>query len=138
MTIINMQTMRYINLLDRASKVKTKRCFVYNNVIVFAVPRELVSRAIGHDAENVKMIQEQLGKKIKIISDTTGKDDAERFISDIVAPVRFKSIEFKDGECVITAGNPQTKAALLGRNKVRLEELKTVVEDAYSAQLKVI
>ena len=35
MAIINMQTMRYINLLDKASNVKTRKCFVYNNTIYF-------------------------------------------------------------------------------------------------------
>ena len=62
MAIINMQTMRYINLLDRASHVKTSKCFVYNNTIMFAVPKEMVSKAIGPDAINVRRIQEVLLK----------------------------------------------------------------------------
>ena len=70
MSIINMQTIRYINLLDRASNVKTSKCYTYNNAIIFAVPKNLVSKAIGPDASNVRLIQEKLGKRVRIIEPT--------------------------------------------------------------------
>ena len=92
MTVLDLQTIRYINLLDNASKVKTRKCFVYNNIIFFAVPRQLISRAIGPNAVNVRNIQEKLGKRIKVIAESSGVEDAQRFIQDIVAPVRFVSI----------------------------------------------
>ena len=57
MTVINMQTMRYLNLLDKESRVRTTTCFVYNNTIIFAVPPYLVSRAIGPNALNTKKLQ---------------------------------------------------------------------------------
>ena len=138
MTTIDMQTMRYINLLDRASRVKTRKCFVYNNTIIFAVPRMLMSQAIGPDAMHVKNLREQLGKRIKIISEPQGIGDAIRFIEDIIEPVRFKSLDIVDNTMVITSGSQQTKAALLGRNKIRLEELKRIIQDNFELELKVI
>ena len=65
MSTINIQTMRYINLLDSTSRVKTRKCFVYNNTIIFAVPSELMSRAIGPNASNIHYLQEKLGKRIR-------------------------------------------------------------------------
>ena len=103
MTMINMQTMRYINLLDRIAQVKTHICFVYNNTIVFAVPSDLMSKAIGTNGKNARMIQETLGKRIKIIKEARGIGDIERFIRDVVEPASFKSIELQGGEAVITA-----------------------------------
>ncbi len=138
MAIINMQTMRYINLLDRASNVKTRKCFIYNNTIIFAVPRNLVSRAIGPDAINVKRIQDSLGKRVRIVEEAEGVKDAKRFIEDITEPVNFKGLEIKDNSLIINAGGTQSKAALLGRNKKRYEELKTIVEDTFNLDLKVV
>lgn len=138
MATINMQTMRYINLLDKASRVKTTKCFTYNNTIFFAVPKNMLSKAIGPSASNVKKIQDNLGKKVKIISEANGKEDIERFIKDIVSPVQFKSLEIKDDTITITSGNNQSKASLIGRNKRRYEELKNVVEDIFNMGLKVI
>jgi transcription antitermination factor NusA-like protein len=133
-----MQTMRYINLLDRTSQVKTRKCFVYNNVILFAVPKIFVSKAIGHDAINVRRIQENLGKKIRIIQEADGFHDTQRFIEDVVSPVKFKSLEVKDNELIISSGGTQTKAALLGRNKRRYDELKKIVEDTFNLELRIL
>lgn len=138
MATIDMQTMRYINLLDRASNVKTKQCFIYNNTIFFAVPRELISKAIGPAALNVRKIQENLGKKVRIIQEPNGLTDARRFIQDLIAPNKFKSLEIKDNNLIINGGNNQNKAILIGRNKKRAEELHKIIYDIYGLDLKII
>ncbi|MDO8509117.1 MAG: hypothetical protein Q7S27_05540 [Nanoarchaeota archaeon] len=130
--------MRYINLLDKASNVKTKQCFMYNNTIFFAVPKELISRAIGPAAVHVRRIQEHLGKKVRIIQEPEGLRDANRFIHDLINPGKFKSLEIKDNCFIINAGSNQTKAILFGRNKRRLMELQKIVQDVYSMELKII
>ena len=137
MSVIDMQTMRYINLLDRASQVKTRKCFVYNGTIIFAVPGNMVSQAIGPDAINIRRLQEKIGKRIRIVREAASPYDAERFVQDIVMPAKFKSIEIKENELIISAGSVQNKATLLGRNKKRFEELKTIVEDTFGLELKV-
>ena len=133
-----MQTMMYINILDRASNVRTKKCFVYNNTIFFAVPKHLVSRAIGPSALNVKKIRENLGKKVRIIAEPENIWDATRFVQDLVNPNKFKSLEIKDNCFILTAGSNQNKAILIGRNKRRLEELKKILFDSFSMDLKIV
>ena len=73
-----------------------------------------------------------------MIKEANGIQDSKRFIEDIVAPVRLKSIEIKDGTIVITAGNNQNKASLIGRDKRRYEELKKIVFDVYGLELRII
>tara|TARA_Y100000310_G_C20377817_1_gene666583 strand:+ start:185 stop:610 length:426 start_codon:yes stop_codon:yes gene_type:complete len=129
---IDMQLMRYINLFSRISKVHTTKVFVYNNVIVFAVPKPLVSKAVGKDGANVKKLGETLRRKIKVISiaNEESKEDIERFVSDVVSPVTFNKIEFKDGGVVVSAGR-QSKAALIGRGRVREKELSEVLRNFF-------
>ena len=138
MAIIDMKTMRHINLLDKIAHVKTAKCFVHNNTIFFAVRGGDMSRAIGPSAINIRRIQEQLGVKVKIIREAVGQEDARRFIEDVVAPVRLKSVELKDGNLIITAGSTQNKASLVGRNRRRYEELKKVTQDFFDLGLKII
>ena len=138
MSIINMQTMRYINLLDKASKVRTRKCFVHNNTIFFAVGKGEMSRAIGPGASNINKIQNSIGRKIKVIQEADGISDAKRFIEDIVSPVKVKNIEVKDEDIVITAGNNQTRASLIGRNKRRIDELRRIVQDFFGMDLRII
>jgi N utilization substance protein A len=138
MGVIDMTAMRYINLLDRVARVKTRKCFVHNNIIFFAVNKDEVSKAIGPAAINIKKIQDQIGKKIKIIREDEGIEDIKRFIDDVVSPVRPKAVEVKDGCVTITAGNNQNKASLIGRNKRRFLELKKIIHDTYNLDLKII
>lgn len=137
MAVIDMQTMRYINLLDKTSRVKTRKCFMYNNVIIFAVPRMFVRQAIGPGAAHIHALQEQLGKRIRVIEEAQGIDDAARFIADIVAPVTFQSLEMKDNVLVLSAGI-QSKAALIGRNRRREAELQQIVKDTFGLEMKII
>lgn len=132
-----MQTMRYINLFRRISKVNTKNCFVYNNVIIYVVPSGAIRRALGDRGKNVKEIQETLGKKIRIIEEANNPGEAQRFVQDIVEPINFKSLEVRDGIFVLTAGS-QGKAALFGRNKRRFAELNQILEDYFGKELKII
>lgn len=137
MTVIDLQTIRYINLLDNLSKVKTRKCFNYNNIIFFAVPRQFVSRAIGPDAVNIKHIQEKIGKRVKIIAEAEGTLDAQRFLKDVIYPVKFRGFEIKENIIIINAGN-QNKAALIGRNRRRETELQQISKDTFNLDLKIM
>tara|TARA_Y100000310_G_C20653394_1_gene800699 strand:- start:621 stop:1034 length:414 start_codon:yes stop_codon:yes gene_type:complete len=137
MTTINMQTMRYINLLSKLTKIHTRNCFVYNDFVVFAVPAKLLSKAIGPAGKNVKALQDNLGKRVKIIADVKDVANAEKFVKAIVYPVEFVSLELKDNTLVLTAGS-RNKAALIGRNRRRMIELNKILEDNFGKELKIV
>lgn len=137
MATIDMQTMRYINLLDRNSGVKTTKCFIYNNAIIFAVPKALIARAIGQQAYNIRNIEEEIGKKVRVIEEANSVDNMKRFIEDVVAPISFKGVEVKDRTIILTAGS-QSKAALIGRNRRRLDELQQILKDTYNLDLRIV
>jgi transcription antitermination factor NusA-like protein len=137
MATIDMQTMRYINLLDRTSNVKTTKCFNYNNAVVFAVPKNMLSRAIGPGASNLRRIQDSVGKRVKVVEDIRDIEKAKKFVEAIVSPVTFKSLEVKEGSFILTAGS-QSKAALIGRNRRRFDELKMILFNTFGKDLKIL
>lgn len=130
--VIDMQFMRYINLFEKTSKVSTTKVFMYNNHIVFAVPKSKVSFAIGKNAVNVKKLSDILRRKIKIVAMPTidDKEGIAKFIAEVVAPVEFNKVEVNNGSVVITAGR-QSKAALIGRNRIREKELSEVLKNFF-------
>jgi hypothetical protein len=129
---IDMQLMRYINLFARTTKVQTTKVFVYNNQIIFAVPKAKVSLAIGKQAINVKKLNAILRKKIKIVAMPAVDSDegVEKFVGDVVAPIEFNKVEVKDNSVVVSAGR-QSKAALIGRNRQREKELGDVLKNFF-------
>jgi len=125
-----MQYIRYLNLFNKVSGVRTKHCFSYNSHLIFLVPKKEIAKSIGEQGKNIKRLNRILRKKIKIIKLPSGLWDIQEFVSDIVNPIEPKKIEVKNNEVVITAG--QNKAALIGRQKARLEEMKNIINQYFS------
>lgn len=139
MAIIDMQTMRYINLLERVANVRATKCFVYNNTIYFTVPSSLFSRALGNNNYTTKVLAEQLGKRVRIIRDSNEDlSSVAKFIEDVVSPAGFANIEVHDGVYTIAAGSRERAATLIGRNKVRLNELNAVMQTYFGKTIRIV
>ena len=132
---INMQEMRYLNLFESIMKVRTRYCFMYNDALVFCVPKPLVSKAIGEGGRNIRKMSEVLRKRIKVVSAPHGIEDAGDFVRAIVNPITFKGIEIKDNEIVVSGG--KNKAALIGRNKRRMLEMQKIVKGFFGKDFRV-
>ncbi len=124
--ILDMKFMRYVNLFNKITGLRCNHCFEYNNSIIFAVPRKFIVKAIGANNKNLEKLNRLIGKKIKIIAIPNGNEDIEGFVTIITKPVRFRGIEIRNDEVIINAG-PQSKASLIGRNKVRLSEMENIL-----------
>lgn len=133
--VIDMQSMRQINLFIKISKVSTKHFFFYNNTLIFGVPKSKVSQAIGRDAVNVRRLSQILRKKIKIIA-MPEKDDKKGivdFISELVEPVELNHIEVGDKKVEINATR-MNRASLIGRNRLREKELIKLLSNAFGIE----
>ena len=132
-----MRYMRYLNLFGKITRVNTRFCFEYNQFIVFCVPKQLISKAVGIGGKNIKQMSAILNKKIKVVPSPTGIQDAENFIKAIVNPVTFKDLKISDDGIILTAGT-QSKAALIGRNKRRFLEMQEIVKNYFGKTFKII
>jgi transcription antitermination factor NusA-like protein len=133
MKVLDMKFIRYANLFYKITKIRCGHCFEYNNSILFAVPRNLVMKSIGKDNINLEKLSSLIGKRIKIVAIPNGKEDVEGFVSIITKPVKFNGIELKGDEAIITAGI-ESKAALIGRGKIRLNEMENILEQYFGVR----
>lgn len=127
---LGMQYIQYMNFFNRCVGVRSQHCFSYNGAIVFVVLPRFVRQAVGEGGNNIRMLSLRLRKRVKIIGAPDGVQDVERFISSIVYPVKFKKATIEGEELVINAP-PQSRAALIGRNKFRLEELENILNEYF-------
>lgn len=127
-----MQLMRYINLFSRTTKVSTTKVFLYNNQIIFCVPKSKVSLAIGKGACNIKKLSETLSRKIRVVAmpRVDDIDGIKKFVEDVVNPIEISGVDIKAGVVTVNGGR-QSKAALIGRNRVREKELGDVLKDFF-------
>jgi transcription antitermination factor NusA-like protein len=134
---LDMQDLRYLNLFEKMTGVRTRYCFEYNNAIIFSIPGNLISQCLGPEARNIRRMNEILRKRIKVISIPRNIGDIRSFIGAIVSPVTFKNLEIFPNEIVLTAGI-QSKAALIGRNKRRLIEMQKIVKDFFNRDFRIV
>lgn len=134
---LDMRDLRYLNLFEKVTGIRTHYCFDYNNAVIFCVPREFISRAIGPDSRNLKRISEIIKKRIKVIAVPKNPQDIRKFIEMVVSPVTFKDLEIAENEIVLNAG-AQSKAALIGRDKRRLIEMQKITKDFFKKDFRII
>lgn len=134
---INMQDLRHLNLFRKITKLQTRYCFSYNDTLMFCVPKQSIPRALGKNGENLKKISDIIKKRVRIVPIPLGIENAEQFIQAVISPVSFKEMEITPDEIIVNAGS-ENKAALLGRNKRRLNEMKKIVKDFFKLDYRVI
>ena len=136
---LDMKEIRYINLFGKITNVNTRFCFFYNDFIVFGVPKELMSKAIGKQAVNIRKMSEILGRKIKVVPnpENDSVNEVKNFVAKVVSPVEFKDLEITNEGIILTAGS-QSKAALIGRQRRREQELKEIVKDYFKKDLRIV
>jgi len=129
--VLDMKFIRYANLFNKITRIRSNHCFEYNNTIVFAVPKKFVLKAIGKNNINLEKLNNIIGKRIKIVAIPDGREDIEDFVSIITRPIKFKAIEIKENEAIISAG-AHSKASLIGKNKSRLLEMQNILEQYFN------
>jgi transcription antitermination factor NusA-like protein len=134
---LDMQDLRYLNLFEKVTGIRTHYCFEYNNTVIFCVPKEFVSKALGPEVRNLRRISEIIKKRVKVIAIPRDSHDIKRFIEFVVSPVTFKDLEILPNEIVLNAGS-QSKAALIGRDKRRLIEMQKITKDFFQKDFRII
>ena len=134
---ISMQDIRHLNLFNQITRINTRYCINYNNMLIFCVPKNFVMKAVGENAKNLKRMSEIIGKRIRVIPLPRGIQDAKNFIENIISPVTFKDLEITEKEIILNAGGTQNKAALIGRDKRRLIEMQKIVNDYFGKEFRI-
>ena len=129
---IDIDSIQHMNLFERFTAVRAKLCFDYGPSLIFVIQPESVSRVIGKVAV-MRKLSSVLKRRIRIVASPYNNEDIEPFIKSVIWPIRFKKLIFNNGELTIIAG-PQSKAALIGREKSRLNQLHDILKKYFEVQ----
>jgi len=132
---LDMQFIRYMNLFQKVARVNAQHCFTYNNMLIFAVPRPAVTKAIGRDNSNLERLSKILHKRIRIVAQPSTKtpEEIKTFVTTVTSPIEFNNIEVKNNEVTISAGR-EGKARLIGRQRIRQRELAEILEQYFGVK----
>jgi transcription termination/antitermination protein NusA len=135
---LNIESMQRMSLFERMTKAQIKDCFEdeFTKQIVFVVQPAQIGKALGKGASNIKKLRETFGKKIKIVE---YNPSVERFVQNLVFPLKIDGITTEDGLICIKSHDTKTKGLLIGRNAQALRNTEKIVKRYFKIEeIKVI
>jgi len=64
--VLNMNTIRLLNLFESITNVPVKDCYVNNDTVYFIVEEGKIGLAIGKGGSSIKNVEKTIGKKVKV------------------------------------------------------------------------
>lgn len=128
---LNNQTIGYINLVEKITKAKVKDCFL-NEEVIFIIEEGDMGKAIGKKGENVRKLRSLMKKKIRLVEFNR---DGERFIKNLISPINGNV--YKEDNEILVEVEKRDKAMLIGRDRSRINRLKSIFNHYYKGEIRV-
>ncbi len=123
------------SLMEKVTRAKVKDCFTdEEGTIFFVVAPGEIGKAIGKGASNIKRLQQELQRKIRVIE---YHENVVEFVKNIIYPLRVQSIIEEQDAVVIKDSNRKTKSALIGRGGKNLQLTNRAVKRFFNKEVKV-
>ena len=123
------------SLMERLTGARVKDCFRDDHETVYFIvaPGEL-GKAVGKGGIHVKRVQQELGKKIRIIEFSPSVPE---FIRNIIYPLQVEKI-IEEESILLQESNRRTKSLLIGRDGKNLKLINRAVRRFFHKEVKVI
>ena len=135
----NAESLRYMTLFSRITRIMPLECFLANKHVVFILRKGTAARAIGKEGKNIKQIKNSLKKEIKVVEQASS---VEKLVENYLFPIRPRKVELEEDDdnnkiVVITFRIRGERQTLLGNNKQGLSCIKEIINHFYP-QIKTV
>jgi len=132
---LDQETLGLSSLMERITRARVKHCFRDEDTVYFIVAPGELGKAIGKNGVNIKRVQQELGKRIKVIE---FRDDPLIFVKNIIYPVRVEEIVLEGEEVLIKDNSKKIKGQLIGRDKSNLNLINKITKRFFDLDVKVV
>ena len=132
-TVISSDTLRYIQIFEKVTRVRAKDCFEENNLMFYVVDKGNLGQAIGKESHRLRKLEEILKKKVKIVE----FDQKEKFIKNLFKPFVLTSLEIRDetrGNVAYVSVEPKDKGKAIGEKGKNLHLIKKFANKYYKIE----
>ena len=128
---LSMNEIMLMNALQQVTGVMPKDCLVEETVISFFIPEQLMGKAIGKAAINVKELQTKLNKRVEFVPYFQKPEDV--FASAM--EVNFTSAKVNGGKLILNLDSASRSKAF--KNNSRIKRVKEFILRNYNLELVV-
>lgn len=128
--------MKIMSLFETLTQAKLKDCVIDSEKMFFIVEENQAAKAIGKKGVNIRKLEGILKKKVKIVEYNT---NIEKFIMNLIYPLKVKNIEQNDGVVTLSAEDLKTRGYLIGREAKNLRQFESIIKRYFEIEeLKVV
>jgi len=129
----DMSTIGYISHFKKVTGIDCRDCFAESGTIVFVTEPKKAGLAVGRQGENVRRLNRDLKKDIKIIEMCA---TAEDLVASFLYPLQAQNIFIaeRDNKKILNIkfGSPRERRFLLSDNLAKLKLLKIILKRYFS------
>lgn len=135
---LDQETLELSSLMERITNARVKDCFkdeANETIYLIVAPGEL-GKAIGKGGSNIRLVQEKVGKKVRVIEYS---DNLATFVRNLIYPLNVAEISEEAGNLIIRDESKKTKSLLIGREGRNLKLLNRAVRRFFNVnEVKVV
>lgn len=121
----DIQSMKLMTLFESITRSHVKDMIIKEESLIFFVMPGEIGKAIGKKAVNIKTLERISKKKIKIIEYS---DDLEKFVRNVIMPLKVHQIDIEGAVVTIKSPDSQTRGLLIGRAAANLRNFENLVK----------
>jgi len=132
--LLDKDKIQKINLFENLTNAKVKE-FFEDEKLVFIVENGDIGKAIGKQGKNIKMVENLMKKRLKIIE---FNQDPLKFVKNFIYPVKPETIELNNDFVEIKSKDRKSKGLLIGRERKNLNDLSKLLKDYFNLNVRVL
>lgn len=121
---------RYLALFEDETGATARDCLVLDDRVVVLVAAGEMGRAIGPDGQNVRAVEEKIGRSVQLVEDA---DTAEAFVASALAPAAVRHVTVSEqNDRVAYAEVPEDdRGVAIGRDGRNIETARLLASRHY-------
>lgn len=139
---LDLDSLVYEQIFEKTCQVRCKGLQQSQDQWIYIVPMGKAGKAIGVGAQNIKKLQQNLGRKNPTLKNIRIKiiefhPNIKIFIKNLISPLQVESIELEDNKVIISDSSKKTKSLLIGPGASKLRQLNSVIERFFQKKLEI-
>ena len=118
-------------VMERITRARVKDCFKDEDTIYFIVGVGELGKAVGKGGVNIKRVQQELGKRIKVVE---FRDTLKEFVKNVIYPATVEEIIEEGNIVTLKDSSKKTKSLLIGREGKNLKLINRAVKRFFNVE----
>ncbi|MFW6013706.1 MAG: NusA-like transcription termination signal-binding factor [Nanoarchaeota archaeon] len=120
------EVIKVMSLFNSITQARLKDYFVDGNGLpVFVVQEKEIGKAVGKKGANVRLLEEKLNRKIKIIE---FNPDVLKFAKNLVYPMKLENAEVEGKILTLQPEDKKSRGLLIGRAAKNLRNIEKIIK----------